>query len=116
MEGFVEEETPEITNQPLVTDVAEVAEVPEEDMPFDISDTGVEVTLEEETEVEDSSVQQLESPTVGDPIKDQIALEIEDLYGYIPEFTYTQHDKEYNVVLETGEAFTLQAGPINARV
>lgn len=113
MEGFVEEETPEINNQPLVTDVAEA---PEEDVPFDISDTEVEETTEEETGGEDSSVQQLESPTVGDAIKDQIALEIEDLYGYIPEFTYTQHDKEYNVVLETGEAFTLQAGPINARV
>jgi len=113
MEGFVEEETPEITDQPLVTDVAEVPEV---DVPFDISDTEVEEATEEETGGEDSSVQQLESPTVGDPIKDQIALEIEDLYGYIPEFTYTQHDKEYNVVLETGEAFTLQAAPINARV
>ena len=112
IEESTEEEVPEVTAQDLVTDVAEV----EEDVPFDISDTGVEVALEEETEGEDSSVQQLESPTLGDAIKDQIALEIEDLYGYIPEFTYTQHDKEYNVVLETGEAFTLQAEPINARI
>ena len=120
IEESTEEEVPEVTDQDLVTTVDEIeatlAETPEQDVEFDISDTGVEVTPEEETEVEDTSVQQVESPTVGDPVKDQIALEIEDLYGYIPEFTYTAVGDDYNVVLETGESFTLQAGPINARV
>jgi hypothetical protein len=113
MEGFVEEETPET---PIV-EAKDTKPFPiEEDVEFDISDTGVEVTLENETEVEVTSVQQVETPTVGDPVKDQIALEIEDLYGYIPEFTYNAVGDDYNVVLETGESFTLQAGPINARV
>lgn len=119
IEESTEEEVPEITDQDLVTVdeiEATLAETTEEDVEFDISDTGVEVTLEEETEVEASPVQQVETPTVSDPVKDQIALEIEDLYGYIPEFTYTAVGDDYNVVLETGESFTLQAGPINARV
>ena len=120
IEESTDEEVTEITDQDLVTTVDEIeatlAETTEEDVPFDISDTGVEATLEEETEVEDTLVQQVETPTVGDPVKDQIALEIEDLYGYIPEFTYTSVGDDYNVVLETGESFTLQAGPINARV
>jgi hypothetical protein len=77
IEESTDEEVTEITDQDLVTTVDEIeatlAETTEEDVPFDISDTGVEATLEEETEVEDTLVQQVETPTVGDPVKDQIA-------------------------------------------
>jgi len=43
-----------------------------------------------------------------------IKLELLDLYGYSPEFTYTEKDSQYNVVLESGETVVLSAAYIDS--
>ena len=43
-----------------------------------------------------------------------IKLELLELYGYTPDFTYTEKDDQYNVVLESGESVVLSAAYINS--
>ncbi len=42
-----------------------------------------------------------------DPIKDTLGTYIEEIYGYIPEFKYETLEREYNVILETGESLVI---------
>ena len=46
-------------------------------------------------------------------IKRAIAQELEDIYGYNPEFTYEAAGSQYNVKLETGETVVLAAAYID---
>ena len=43
-----------------------------------------------------------------------IKLELLDLYGYTPDFTYTENDGQYNVVLESGETVVLSSAYIDS--
>jgi hypothetical protein len=49
-----------------------------------------------------------------DPTKIAIATELEAIYGYVPEFTYTSADDQYNIVLESGESLVLSAAYIDS--
>jgi hypothetical protein len=43
-----------------------------------------------------------------------IKTELLELYGYAPDFTYTEKDSQYNVVLESGETVVLSAAYIDS--
>ena len=76
-------------------------------MEFSISEEPVEEVEEvlPVMEIEETVEEKVEEEH--DPIKDTIGTYIEEIYGYIPEFTYTTLLREYNVVLETGESLVI---------
>jgi hypothetical protein len=43
-----------------------------------------------------------------------IAVELEEIYGYQPEFTYEQKDTQYNIVLDSGETVVLSTAYIKS--
>jgi hypothetical protein len=59
-----------------------------------------------------------EEPTVdkSSPLYVAIQNELEELYGYKPEFTYTETNDQFNIVLESGESVVLSAAYINSLV
>ena len=79
----------------------------EASMEFSISEEPVEEVEEvlPVMEIEETVEEKVEEEH--DPIKDTIGTYIEEIYGYIPEFTYTTMLNEYNVVLETGESLVI---------
>ena len=79
----------------------------EASMEFSISEEPVEEVEEvlPVMEIEETVEEKVEEEH--DPIKDTIGTYIEEIYGYIPEFTYTTLLREYNVVLETGESLVI---------
>jgi hypothetical protein len=79
----------------------------EASMEFIISEEPVEEVKEvlPVMEIEETVEEKVEEEH--DPIKDTIGTYIEEIYGYIPEFTYTTLLREYNVVLETGESLVI---------
>jgi hypothetical protein len=85
---------------------ATVEDATEEESPADI-----ELSVPDQEVVEEESVKKNV-----DPIKLAMADDIADIYGYVPDFTYTQAGPDYNVVLETGESIVLNADAINEKV
>jgi len=80
------------------------------DTPFDMEESD-----EEEIVVEESnSVTHTDDSEEG--VKVIIAKEIQELYGYNPEFTFVRKDDVYDVTLESGESFVLAANYINSMV
>lgn len=51
-----------------------------------------------------------------DPIKDALAAEITDIYGYTPVFTYELSEDQYNVTLDTSETLVFAASYINSKI
>lgn len=72
-----------------------ISEEPVEEVQEVLPVMEIEETVEEKVEEEH------------DPIKDIIGTYIEEIYGYIPEFKYEILEREYNVVLETGESLVI---------
>lgn len=80
------------------------------DTPFDMEESD-----EEEIVVEESnSVTHTNDSEEG--VKVVIAKEIQELYGYNPEFIFVRKDDVYDVTLESGESFVLAANYINSMV
>lgn len=79
----------------------------EASMEFNISEEPVEEVKEvlPVMEIEETVEEKVEQKH--DPIKDVLGTYIEEIYGYIPEFTYTTLANEYNVILETGESLVI---------
>lgn len=69
--------------------------------------------LEAETETEATDIpEELEEDT--SPVKQAIADELEEIYGDVPNFTYTLADNQYNILLDSGETITLASAYIDA--
>ena len=66
----------------------------------------------------DSEEEINEEPAVdkSSPLYVAIQNELEELYGYKPEFTYTETNDQFNIVLESGESVVLSAAYINSLV
>lgn len=78
---------------------------------------GDDVTEEFSIEEEDDILVEAETPEPENTkLTDLIAEEVEELYGYRPKFTYKSVGSMYNVLLETGESFTLQASAIDHKL
>jgi hypothetical protein len=74
--------------------------------------SNIEVPLEDyikETAPTPQDVQQ-------DFIKDAIASELTEIYGYAPVFTYELSEDQYNVTLETSETLVFAASYINSKI
>lgn len=48
------------------------------------------------------------------PVYKAIAEELEDIYGFMPEFTYTEQGTQYNIVLASGESVVLSTSYIKS--
>jgi hypothetical protein len=71
--------------------------------------------LEVEVEPEATDIpEELEEDT--SPVKQAIADELEEIYGDVPNFTYTLTDDQYNILLDSGETITLASAYIDAAV
>lgn len=80
------------------------------DTTFDIEESDEEEIVVEESNSVTHTNDSEES------VKVVIAKEIQELYGYNPEFTFIRKDDIYDVTLESGESFVLAANYINSMV
>ena len=110
------EEAPLPVAPPAETEPEEVPEeLPEPDPIEEEEEEIIEEAEEEEDDnlpIEEESVEEttsdvVEAPAVDDKVKAAIAVEIEEIYGYEPEFTFDESDGQYNVKLESGESLVL---------
>ena len=102
--------------EPEETTVQET-EPEEEDWFNEQAFKGDDVTEEFSIEEEDDILVEAETPEPENTkLTDLIAEEVEELYGYRPKFTYKSVGSMYNVLLETGESFTLQASAIDHKL
>ena len=102
--------------EPEETTVQET-EPEEEDWFNEQAFKGDDVTEEFSIEEEDDILVEAETPEQENTkLTDLIAEEVEELYGYRPKFTYKSVGSMYNVLLETGESFTLQASAIDHKL
>ena len=110
---------PEVNVEKLAENIESTGEV------FDIEEEevvpGIEpvVGLDEPVQIMSPAEAKDESELIDTPDKTSdlyitIKLELLDLYGYSPEFTYTEKDSQYNVVLESGETVVLSAAYIDS--
>ena len=81
--------------------------IPSTDTPFDmeVSNEVVDEVPLQRTEVSNEEV-----------VRGIISNQIQDLYGYNPEFTFTKKDEFYDITLDSGESFVLQANYIDSMV
>ena len=102
--------------EPEETTVQET-EPEEEDWFNEQAFKGDDLTEEFSIEEEDDILVEAETPEPENTkLTDLIAEEVEELYGYRPKFTYKSVGSMYNVLLETGESFTLQASAIDHKL
>lgn len=80
------------------------------------------ISLENETS-EEEDIPQMPAPEPEEPkavfqmdprVKEIIAAELEEIYGYSPEFTYEQKDTQYNIVLDSEETVVLSVSYIKS--
>lgn len=102
--------------------VEEPAPVEAEELPVQ-PEAEAEVAVEQPVAVdplEDVEVVAEELPDLStkkdDPVKKAIAKELSEIYGYEPEFTYTEANDQFNIVLDSGETIVLSAAYIKATV
>lgn len=116
-----QEEAPTFDN----TTVDDQEELPIEstDEVFDIEEVipGIQpvVGLDEPVQIMSPAEAKEKSELIDTPDKTSdlyitIKLELLELYGYTPDFTYTEKDNQYNVVLESGETVVLSAAYIDS--
>jgi len=94
---------------PTEIEILEQVEIPEA--------VNEEVMEELEVEVEPEATdipEELGEDT--SPVKQAIADELEEIYGDVPNFTYTLTDDQYNILLDSGETITLASAYIDAAV
>ena len=110
MEDSVEPEESILPDQPISVEETPEAD-PAEEMPEDV--------MEESTVVPDQPVipeMHETKPNPHDPIQKIIARELEEVYGYLPNFTFEAKDNQYNITLESGETITLGKAYIDSQI
>jgi hypothetical protein len=83
---------------------------------------GTVTDVEEEEEVVDASeqfnklIENREQEEKNSRIKEAISKQITELYGVPQEFSFIEGAGQYNVTLETGESFVIDAGVVNSAI
>ena len=91
------------------------AEIASTDVPFDIEE-GEEGSEEVEDTTHLPQAEEVIEESEDEGVRVVIAKEVEELYGYNPEFTFTRKDDVYDITLDTGENLVLAANYINSMV